>query len=504
MARIRFVCMSDLHFGDRESLLTALTPNRDDVDTTRPAIVAERLVDALEELRRMVWPNQEPKPTLVLNGDVLELALCATHIAAMVFRRFVRLVCGGADPLFDRIILIPGNHDHHQWETARERQYTEYLIRNGIASAIPPQWHTTPLLSFDAKHPVHAYLLEHLISPIKQENPALTLEIAYPNLACLRDDGNKMVVFHHGHFTESIYWLMSEVNSWIFPGEDEPRHVWDVERQNFAWIDFVWSALGRSWQSGAGLELVYEKRLSKRAFSKVKRNFAKGLAEEFDIPIMPEFAEPRIFEYLMDAIDWYIGRSERSSVDHYLSDDGLETLHRYVNGPVRRQIAYALKAQAEGKTVLDDTEDTDKILARVRIPETLFIFGHTHKPFEGCERFNLNAPRVPVEIYNTGGWIAESLKPEPIHGASIVLVNDELDATSLRMFNDERDPDEGFKVTVREARCNNRPASPFHTEIEHALDNGEVAESFEAFSEAAKADFTMRRENLKNRVLGKL
>ena len=56
----------------------------------------------------------------MLAGDVLELALADDEVAAAVFEQFTDLVVGD-HPLFaDEIWFVPGNHDHHLWETARE------------------------------------------------------------------------------------------------------------------------------------------------------------------------------------------------------------------------------------------------------------------------------------------------------------------------------------------------------------------------------------------------
>jgi len=87
------------------------------------------------------------KPTLILNGDIFELALCATNDAAMAFERFIELVLKKGRELFDnRIIFVPGNHDHHLWETAREVQYADYYVKNlEPGCEIKKPWHYTKL-----------------------------------------------------------------------------------------------------------------------------------------------------------------------------------------------------------------------------------------------------------------------------------------------------------------------------------------------------------------------
>ena len=66
--------------------------------------------------------------------------------------------------------------------------------------------------------------------------------------------------------------------------------------------------------------------------------------------------------------------------------------------------------------------------------EVTLVFGHTHKPFQKDMKDFTGYPRW-VNVYNTGGWVVETVFPEPVHGAAVVLVDEELNATSLRMYN---------------------------------------------------------------------
>ena len=126
MSKIEYVCLSDLHFGDTASVLTTLTDDGADIDPTRPGDALAQLVACL---RSLVARCGGGKPKLVLAGDALEFALAPDNIALMAFEQFLRLLAGGGDPVFSEILFIPGNHDHHIWETARETQYAHYVAR---------------------------------------------------------------------------------------------------------------------------------------------------------------------------------------------------------------------------------------------------------------------------------------------------------------------------------------------------------------------------------------
>jgi metallophosphoesterase superfamily enzyme len=146
MPDIHYICISDLHLGADNSLLTHLGPQIGEVDPYRPSEVLEELANCLRELVRR--NKGTVKPTLILNGDLLELALAEDNIALMVFERFLELLFprDGEQLINPKIIFNPGNHDHHLWETARETQYVEFLQGKRSRKAhgeLPEPWHTT-------------------------------------------------------------------------------------------------------------------------------------------------------------------------------------------------------------------------------------------------------------------------------------------------------------------------------------------------------------------------
>ncbi len=117
MPDIRYVILSDLHFGAENSILTALGDGEDPVaDPTRRSPVLSAFADCLAEI---VQANEgADPPTLILAGDVLELALADDEVAIAVFEQFSDLVLSEHRLFDDEIWFVPGNHDHHLWETA--------------------------------------------------------------------------------------------------------------------------------------------------------------------------------------------------------------------------------------------------------------------------------------------------------------------------------------------------------------------------------------------------
>src|SRR6266702_1250722 len=278
MPDIRYICLSDMHFGAQNSLLTNLTPNNASSDTSVASPVLTGLVNCLKEL---ISHNENGrKPSLILAGDILELALTTDNIAAMAFERFIELILplNKADWLFEDIHFIPGNHDHHLWETAREKQYVDYLgtdkQKPGAELEIP--YHATSM--FDTKA-VPSLFLNGIIqrySHLKE----FSIGTVYPNLALLTEDHRRCAIFTHGHFAESMYLLMSKGRGLIFPKAAEPELTWDFEAENFAWIDFFWSTMGRSGAVGTDVEVIYDKLQNESQLRLMISNLASGLSNK--------------------------------------------------------------------------------------------------------------------------------------------------------------------------------------------------------------------------------
>lgn len=119
-----------------------------------------------------------------------------------------------------------------------------------------------------------------------------------------------------------------------------------------------------------------------------------------------------------------------------------------------------------------------------------FVFGHTHKPFEKDMRFD-GYPEW-IDVYNTGGWVIETKVPDGLHGGAVVLVDEDLDVTSLRMFQD--DGDIAPEVQVRRSTHRGKEPSPFHDRIAKLVK--EHAAPWRRFSEAASEAARVRRNNL--------
>ncbi len=473
MPDIKYVCLSDMHFGAENSLLTNLTNDCSDTDPTRASPV---LVQLIECLKSLILQNESlEKPTLILNGDILELALTSDNEAAMAFERFIELIYPAqGERLFKEIIYMPGNHDHHLWETSREIQYVNYISHSDKqktpGSLLDVPWHTTKMFRPD---PVPATFLNGII----QRFPHLTQETVntvYPNLGLLSEDGRRCVIFSHGHFIESMYMLMSELRGLMFPASKLPDTIYGIEAENFAWIDFFWSTMGRSGDVGKDVEIVYDSLQDGKATATLVNNLVDGIDARFDLPGWDPVSN-RVLKWIAHLILKTVKDRERCTPEQDLSPEAEAGLRKYLEGAILNQIN-----QERGGNIP---------------PRATFVFGHTHKPLQ--RDYDYKGFHPGMSVYNSGGWVVDTLKCAPTHGGAVILADENLDTTSLCMYT-EKEAAEDYEVTVKAATHPGAPANPFHERIAGLVKADQNPWRF--FSETVAGAVPMRYKNLGQHV----
>jgi hypothetical protein len=393
----------------------------------------------------------------------------------MAFERFIELIMPPGKELFDKIIFIPGNHDHHLWETARETQYANYISGLPVKSKLDIPWHTTNMFVESSTNPVTSLFLTKLIQ--RYDNlKDFQIEVAYPNFGVISGDKRKCVIFHHGHFIEPIYQLMTELANMFFPKRTQPKHIWNVEDENYAWIDFFWSTMGQSGEAGKDVEVIYEKMQDNKALKELLSDFAGSLAKKYDLPGWGDAMEKEIIEVLFNyLVDKFTG-TERTKPDTTLSEEAEKGLWKYMNGPLLDQLK---DFELKGNMPSDVT----------------FVFGHTHKPFQ--QDMNFGGYPQWVNVYNTGGWVVESVSPSKLHGGAVVLIDEDYNTISLRMYNEEVESGK-YSVRVEEATHAGETNSVLYTDINSLIK--ERPEPWDKFSQVVARGVYVRAQNLRARI----
>lgn len=471
MADLRYVCLSDMHFGAENSILTALRPGTVETDWKNPSPALTGLLDCL---RTLVEANSgSQRPTLILAGDILELALATTSEAGMVFEMFVEAAFKDR-PIFDDIVyFVPGNHDHHLWEGAREKQYSDYVRNRDAADHLEPAWHTTRMRAETDRHAVESELLTALVQRKLGHRTPVRVRIVYPNLALDAPTSNRHVFVHHGHYVEGMYRLMSTLRDIVFPEQrkaPDDVHVWEWESENFAWIDFFWSSLGRSGTVGADVGLVYASLQSPEALRVLRKNLAHGLAQRPPRPRWVQGLKAWTLGRVLGRVTKRTTHLERSHKEAKLSPSAQEGLRTYLEFPLRNQIKTEYES-GDGESLEDLT----------------FVFGHTHKPFEDRQPF-AGYPH-PIRLYNTGGWVVDTRETRPLHGAAAILFDEDLNSASLRLYN-QSDDKSSYRVDVAHAGDPN----PFFTRVASLVRPEQ--EPWSGFSKAAAQLVEQRHRDL--------
>jgi hypothetical protein len=413
MSKIQFVVLTDLHLGAENSLLTNLVEGGYQTDNTKPSPVMIQLVQCIREVL-----NADPsdvKPKLVFNGDLMELALTSMNDASMAFHRFIELAFPEDESkwLFDReIIFLAGNHDHNIWESSRYAQYINLTKSMKPGERIGHLSHATKM--FDNPE-INCELLTSLIQVyphLKSKN--VMVKAVYPAFAQRNKASGKCVIFSHGHFIEGMYSLMTSIDEMLFPERQKPDSLDDLEEQNFAWIDFFWSTMGRSGIVGKDVQLLYDKMQDENEVERIIETFAKHIALKNRSKLLG-WIEWNVLKEVMHLTIARQAKKERNQ-NGILSGDCMAGLKKYMEVYILNQLEFELQSDLPS--------------------DVTFLFGHTHKPFQ--QYMDFEGYNGKVRVINSGGWVVDTTDLMSFHGGSVLFVDDNLDTAILSMYKEGR------------------------------------------------------------------
>jgi hypothetical protein len=258
------------------------------------------------------------------------------------------------------------------------------------------------------------------------------LLVSNPSLRLQSLQGHDFL-FHHGHLLEDIYKFLTLLGKRVIDNKSlselkaEPLRdkIEELERENWPWIDFIWSGFTRAGRVGPTMEDraervgdtkknrakrvgytmedIYELLSQPKGIKELVHRAADVLRTEFDIPIIPKRWEDDVFRCIINKALKKGGVGSEERADHEkkpYSDDLKKMTHHFMDHYMRQEL------KDEGLNPVTNG--------------TRFIFGHTHKPF--LERHeNVGEGFGEIEIANTGGWVIESDEHLPNHGPGILF-----------------------------------------------------------------------------------
>jgi UDP-2,3-diacylglucosamine pyrophosphatase LpxH len=422
MTSIRWVCISDLHLGALNSLLTNVTSDGERCDNTCSSPVLTALCECLRSLRT---PGQDP-PELVVLGDLFELALTAPEDAAGAFSQFIEGLRpgkpdGAVAPGFR---FVPGNHDHHLWSRASDDRYLRVLASDATSIPAPRDRHATHLLPSNDTEPVRDRFVEILAARGGAADGVSVIQ-SYPNLGLVSASGDRSVILSHGHFIEPLYRMMSVLDTVFGSPRKGTIEAWQLEADNGGWIDFFWSSMGDSGDIMRVTRSLYESLQSTQTIHAEIDAIERAIKKAGASRIRADTEAHAVAELLKAGIGTAMRERHRGGI--VLSPHAQEGLGTFLNGPVATQVT------AEIGTPTDVT----------------FVFGHTHKPF--VESRAVPAFPMPVSVVNTGGWVVDTPQPNPLKGASLILIDDELNVASVCCYTEGADAS-SYRVRIDPAR----------------------------------------------------
>jgi hypothetical protein len=463
MGAIRWVCLSDLHLGALNSVLTEVSPDGTAIEPSTPSPVLAALCECLRQLGDPVDP-----PDLVILGDLFELALGSTEHAGVTFGHLVRgLRPGTTGAAVSPVIrFVAGNHDHHLWRRARGEWYLDHIEQLGPDEPLPAEAHTTALLPASQRLPVRDRLIELLAA---RADPAIKVyvEQSYPNIGMASESGERVVVGSHGHFIEPLYRAMSMLTDIFGTASADAPTLYQLEAENGAWIDFFWSSMGDSGAVSGVTRGLYESLQSENTMEAeldaIRRAISRRSGSRFRNHVEGLFAEHALGAALKKSF-----RRERHKPE-VLSTTAQTGLGDFLSGPLVRQLSEEIGSPRD----------------------VTFLFGHTHKPFDSI---NEVPGFADVSVVNTGGWVVDTPEPESNKGASIVLVDDHLDVAVLRCYTQGSEASANVRIEAPAGQEENPLVSSLRNRIDVTRD------PWLALAEAAAATEVERRAQLGERL----
>jgi UDP-2,3-diacylglucosamine pyrophosphatase LpxH len=410
MTSIRWVCISDLHLGALNSLLTNVTDDGEHADGSSASPVLTALCQCLLSLRR---PGEDP-PELVVLGDLFELALTSPEDAASTFSQFITALRPGMPDaaIAPALRFVPGNHDHHLWSRASDDRFLRLLAEDAAAIPAPADRHATRLLPANDKAAVRDRFVE-ILAARGSLTTGVTVVQSYPNLGLVTEPGDRAVILSHGHFIEPLYRMMSLLDTVFGSPRTGAIEAWQLEADNGGWIDFFWSSMGDSGDIMRVTRSLYESLQSTETIHAEIAAIERAIKAAGASRARADAEAHAVAGLLRAGVGTAIRERHRPGI--ILSPHAEEGLATYLNGPVATQVA-----------------------AEIGSPrDVTFVFGHTHKPF--IDQRTVHAFSAPVTVVNTGGWVVDTPQLNPLKGASLILIDEKLNLAAVRCYTEGPD-----------------------------------------------------------------
>lgn len=412
MAQPLAIVLSDLHLGEESSVLHY---------GQRYKKGQQPQVNTLVGLIKKEVAGNGKIPFLIFAGDALDFSLAPIQEAVADFRKFMEDV----HESFDNFVYIPGNHDHHMWQTLQEQIYVVNRIRERRPIKDFPQEQIGTIeagkITVKGVHKkkqlgAKTFLNDLLPKEGKQKNFALV----YPNVFLKFKNSEKNIIITHGHFFETVWTLVSDVFKSSLNLTTMNYRV--LERINSPLTEFGWYGLGQAGKLSRFIEELYKelKNSEDRKLSLALNDVRDYLDEYWTFkPAKKKGFLSRIRGVFSEV---------KANIKEEFSDEGLKLatylLKILITSQIEEREPYTGGSPLRHyPNILDDPTKKEKIKTYISYslgrpydfePHQM-IFGHTHTPIKnGNIEISVDGRQRNISVFNTGGWIVDSEEPGEI------------------------------------------------------------------------------------------
>jgi hypothetical protein len=323
----------------------------------------------------------------VFNGDMCDFALATMSETITHTAEFLAVLTSRCRDM----IYVPGNHDHHSWLLANELHEFLRQMPNPDPSCV--------------ERTERMYRSTYLKTLLRDQDRDIF--IAYPNLYWQPPGADRIAcIFHHGHFCEELYSIVSDTLTAAFP-EANRKDLEFVESVNFGWLELIWYQLG---QTGKGLGAHG---LIEHLYERIQRDgpdvLADGIGRLYTTRI-----RPILHRALKQEADekWWLTKGMAEHVAAWIDKHAPSVVIALLTAYAKHKIENKQPGASDWRFRTLDDDLAQHCLAYIErskssrfLPSNdriAFFFGHTHAfgtwPSSDGQTM----------LYNDGGWIRKS------------------------------------------------------------------------------------------------
>jgi hypothetical protein len=256
MKKLKAVVLSDLHLGEPEGILW----HKDELN------VIDILATKIETLSKGTNTLEDGVEELILIGDIVDLSEAKDEEAyentKVVLEKIIEKV------EVDKIVYIPGNHDHHLWvELLKEEQGEDDFDK------------CNPKIKIDESLKKKKFFLSRCLPKWPPEN----LDIRYPNYKI--ETEKSFFLFDHGHLFSKTIENMT--------GAEEAESLDDLEELTYKFMELIWYET-----KSKPREFMYD--LLRKLGLEFRKSVKGNTFMEDSTPLMDDFVRSKIKWYLRD------------------------------------------------------------------------------------------------------------------------------------------------------------------------------------------------------------